>query len=438
MDESESGSSIGGRCRLIEELQKEDRPDTYCPDTYCPDTYTSSSSSSRDYSSAECVLRLLLEIIDCKLPGDEEESLLVSLLPDLQRLALSRSEEEEVLKGDSIASLANDVTMKILLRSAPHLSSRAETASGGDYSFRDLLLELRTADYLLADSPSLRALGVSMIARSIKQSRRVRSIAVCLLNSLEVMHHNIVQPFSDIEVTAGLDSLSSLLMDDQSFVYLHALGAVRSLVRHNPILVVSRLIELFSAVCCGEGADIVAPCSHSYRANIVEALIIALKQARVVRQQHQLSYITIQHSLPSLVQACIRLARKRQQDFSAQMVDPFVDLQRMRVMVPGEEKIDSESKDHDDALDESQVAIVDVAIDCAHTSIQRQSAIALLAEIIPIAEHNAHKYMLDITDICLGVLSLEAAYDQRSRSARRYCTIVFIHEQCSKHCSAGV
>jgi len=243
------------------------------------------------------------------------------------------------------------------------------------------------------------------------------------------MHHIIVQPFSDIEVTAGLDSLSSLLMDDQSFVYLHALGAVRSLVRHNPILVVSRLIELFSAVCCGEGADIVAPCSHSYRANIVEALIIALKQARVVRQQHQLSYITIQHSLPSLVQACIRLARRRQQDFSAQMVDPFVDLQRMRVVVPGE-KIDSESKDHDDALDESQVAIVDVAIDCAHTSIQRQSAIALLAEIIPIAEHNAHKYMLDITDICLGVLSLEAAYDQRSRSARRYCVVVTF---CSIH-----
>lgn len=160
-DKSESGSSsIGGR--LIEELQEqeelqeeqEDRPDT----------------SSLDYSSAECVLRLLLEIIDCKLPG-VEESLLVSLLPDLQRLALSRSEED-----DPIVSLANDVMMKILLRSAPHLSSRPETTSGGD-SFRDLLLELRTADYLLADSPSLRAFGVSILARSIKQSRQVCYLA---------------------------------------------------------------------------------------------------------------------------------------------------------------------------------------------------------------------------------------------------------------------
>lgn len=228
-----------------------------------------------------------------------------------------------------------------------------------------------------------------------------------------------MQPLSDVEVTAGLDALSSLLMDDQSFVYLHAMGAMRALVQHNPILVVSRLVELFSAVCCGDSTDLVTPCSHTYRANIVEALIVALKQARVVKQQHpSLSYITIQHSLPSLVQTCIRLARKRQQDFSAQMVDPFVDLQHMRVIVG--EKIDSESKDHDAfVLDESQVANIGVAIDCAHTSIQRQSAIALLAEIIPIAEHNAHKYMLDITDICLGVLSLEAAYDQRSRSARR-------------------
>jgi hypothetical protein len=205
-------------------------------------------------------------------------------------------------------------------------------------------------------------------------------------------------------------------MDDQSFVYLHALGAMRTLVQHNPILVVRRLIELFSAVCCEDGTALQAPCSHTYRANVVEALIIALKQARVVKQQHPVSYITIQHLLPSLVQACIRLARTRQQDFSAEMVDKFVDLQHMRVMVG--EKIDSESKDHD-ALDESQVTNVGVAIDCAHASIQRQSAIALLAELIPIAEHSAHKYMLDITDICLGVLSLEAAYDQRSRSARR-------------------
>lgn len=157
-DESESGSSsIGGR--LIEELQEEEEQEEDRPDT-----------SSLDYSSAECVLRLLLEIIDCKLPG-VEESLLVSLLPDLQRLALSRSEED-----DPIVSLANDVMMKILLRSAPHLSSRPETTSGGD-SFRDLLLELRTADYLLADSPSLRAFGVSMLARSIKQSRQVCYLA---------------------------------------------------------------------------------------------------------------------------------------------------------------------------------------------------------------------------------------------------------------------
>ena len=227
------------------------------------------------------------------------------------------------------------------------------------------------------------------------------------------------QPLSDAEVTAGLDALSSLLMDDQSFVYLHALGAMRTLVQHNPILVVRRLIELFSAVCCEDRIDLQAPCSHTYRANVVEALIIALKQARVVKQHHPVSYITIQHLLPSLVQACIRLARTRQQVFSAQMVDPFVDLQRMRVMM----KIDSESKVHD-ALDESQLANVAVAIDCAHASIQRQSAIALLAEIIPIAEHSAHKYILDITDICLGVLSLEAAYDQRSRSARRYFNVL--------------
>lgn len=150
-DDSGWDKSVSGSGLLIEDLQQDDRPE----------------ASSRDYSSAECVLRLLLEIIDCKLPGDEE-SLLVSLLPDLQRLALSRSEA-----GDPIATLANGVVVKILLRSAPHLISRAETGSEG-CSFRDLLLELQTADYLLADSPSLRALGVSMIARSIKQSRRVR------------------------------------------------------------------------------------------------------------------------------------------------------------------------------------------------------------------------------------------------------------------------
>lgn len=143
---------------LIEELQQDDH----------------SEASSCDFSSAECVLRLLLEIIDCKLPGDEE-SLLVSLLPDLQRLVLSRPEA-----SDPVATLANSVVVKILLRSAPHLISRAEAVSEDGSLFRDLLLELQTADYLLADSPSQRALGVSMIARSIKQSRRVRRLLLCI------------------------------------------------------------------------------------------------------------------------------------------------------------------------------------------------------------------------------------------------------------------
>jgi len=217
-----------------------------------------------------------------------------------------------------------------------------------------------------------------------------------------------------------LDTLSSLLTDDQSFVYLHAFVAIRALIQHNPMLVVSRLAELFLAVHDDDTA------SYSYRANIVEALIIALKQAKIVKQQHLISYIAIQHLLPSLVQACIRLARRRQCSVSATpVVDQFVDLQRMRVIV-GEKNHGLESK-VGDTEDESRVACVEVAIGSAHASIQRQSAIALLAEIIPVAEHGAHKYMLDITDICLGVLSFEIAYDQRSRSARRYsvlrCTV---------------
>ena len=137
----------------------------------------------KDCSSLECVLRLLLEIIDTRSSNllMKEDPQFVVMLPDLQRVALCRPND------DCISSLANEVVIKILLRSSP-LPGDCDVIADEDNSLQAVLAEVRTKEYLLSESPSLRSLGVAMIARKVARSQKVTYLQ--RINQSIVVHLN--------------------------------------------------------------------------------------------------------------------------------------------------------------------------------------------------------------------------------------------------------
>ena len=174
MDDSDG---VNRSRRLIEAMPQGD--DQMSPNLHDDDCEV----PHNDCSSAECVLRLLLEIIDMRSSNllMKEDPQFMVMLPDLQRVALCRPDD------DSIASLANEVVMKILLRSS-HPPGDCNVIAGEDNSLQAVLAEVWTKEYMLSESPSLRSLGVAMIARKVARSQKVvyliaHQLIVACLNS---------------------------------------------------------------------------------------------------------------------------------------------------------------------------------------------------------------------------------------------------------------
>ena len=206
-------------------------------------------------------------------------------------------------------------------------------------------------------------------------------------------------------------------MDTDSFVYLHVLRAISTLADLSRMKVFSALLSAFSG---GDDEGAKGPAfvsSVRYRALLGESL------AAIIRRAGPAAVPLV----PSLVAACVKMARTRLSREDALLVDAAVDLNTMRVTTPivdhrGDEINGVESSP---SLVAKEVDKVDreAAAGAADRAILRQSALSLLAEAVVCAGWSASAHstrLLDVLDIATGVLSMEKESSQIAVATRRY------------------
>jgi hypothetical protein len=236
------------------------------------------------------------------------------------------------------------------------------------------------------------------------------------------------QALSAEDVELALSALLPVLVDQESFVYLNALLVIRALANHQPGAVFTALLQSFATA--DSAAPTVVTVVHATlpqarRAMVGEALAQLLVKARAVKETRPAHYQKVVQMLPALVAVCLKLSRQRPTSAAVMAIQDSVDLSRMRITgsvpdssepspdpVPAGPAVVTEHRQPADAN-------IAVAAAAADQDILRQSAVALLAEAVTTAGEGSYRYLDDVLDIAVGVLSMETEYTQSARAARR-------------------
>ena len=393
-----------------------------------------------------------------------EEALIRTLLPPLQTIAfrapasVSTGDESklkhegghDVYEGnavevsvENVAQTASDVALMILSRSYQQTHSTAmkdasvaaDPPSNAAETFLQLVARLQSSEFLFSDSPAMRGYATRILLQHLQRK---------------------AQALSAEETLAALNALLPLLTDQESFVYLNALVALRQLSENSPKMVFQSLLEVFagSEEHSQAGARVVNVSSiavptlpQARRAMVGEALTMMLQRAQVLKESRPVFRLQIIDLLPTLVNVCLAVAQRRVSPSEAVVLDAAVDLQSMRVTAtqledagPAPDRANSKmitnasptsnfasivaESSNNGALVETgpQVSKSDLerAVEVADANILRQSAVSLLAEALILAGPASYRYLDDIMDLALGVLSTEQGHGQSVRAARRY------------------
>ena len=240
-----------------------------------------------------------------------------------------------------------------------------------------------------------------------------------------------MQWLSEEDAQLGLSALLPLLVDQESFVYLSALQVLRELAQHHPASVFAALLSSFTAdeTLHHNLISLSFPVlPQSRRAMIGEALVLVLGQARRTKHERPAFHIQIVQQLPALVNACLKIARQRSSAAGAETVNQNVDLSKMRIT---DETVNNPAQSASTStqlfaaspqsgMSESEATALRATAEAADEVILRQSAVSLLAEAVQTAGGAAHRFLHDVLDVAVGVLSMESAYTQSTRAARRY------------------
>ena len=137
----------------------------------------------------------------------------------------------------------------------------------------------------------------------------------------------------------ALSVLFPLLIDTESFVYLHALMVIRALGEHQPVTVFRALLQSFACAddaqlpgmsrVVGVGKLNILP--QSRRAMVGEALGMLLRRVTAQKTQRPAVHQQVVQVLPALVAVCLRLARQRLALTDVESVEETVDLMHMRI-----------------------------------------------------------------------------------------------------------
>lgn len=470
---SPSPAAASGRRPLIEEISPSGaltERSTLNPVT-TPTNETVESAAGEDLITP--VLSLLATILHLghALRSDAEEALIRSLLPPLQTIAfratpaitavqgnqntLHVDEKEDGAEeaGGDVAQTASDVALMILSRSyqQSHPSATLNPSTSADSfsttaeTFLQLIKRMQSNAFLFSESPAMRGYATRIL--------------------LQNMQHR-TQTLSVEDATAALDALLPLLSDQESFVYLNALVALRQLSECSPKIVFKALLEVFAGseehqqqklkdqpasiktkvVDVSSGAVPTLP--QARRAMVGEALVMLLQRALALKNSRPVFRLQIIELLPTLVQVCLVIAQRRFSSIDAAVLDAAVDLQAMRITARQAEDqtveshvsskmitnytsddkstsitANADANNNHTALVEAgpQVSTSELerAIATADADILRQSAVSLLAEALVLAGPASYRYLDDVMDLALGVLNLEQGHGQSVRAARR-------------------
>ena len=209
-------------------------------------------------------------------------------------------------------------------------------------------------------------------------------------------------------------------MDTDSFVYLHVLRAISTLADLSRMKVFSALLSAFVGGDDDEavkGPGLVS--SVHYRALLGESLVVIIRRAGPAAVP----------LVPSLVAACVKMARTRLSREDALLVDAVVDLSTMRVVAAPITSDETDEVESSQSQVAEEVDNVDreAAAGAADRAILRQSALSLLAEAVVCSGWSASAQstrLFDVLDIATGVLSMETESSQIAVATRRYLTLL--------------
>lgn len=394
-------------------------------------------STSADPELITSVLGLIAAILSMghdRRP-DAEEALIRSLLEPLQAIAFRapRSEEVRVVaegkeEDTSVAQTASDVALMILSRS--YQQSHPEVASSSSMwdtpssaeTFAQMLARMRSPLFLFSESPAMRGYAT----RIILQNTQRRS--------------GVGEKFAAEDVSAALSALLPQLSDQESFVYLNALSAIRQLSEVSPKVVFDALLKIFAGE---EQGQVVSTASiptlpEARRAMVGEALVMLLHRAESLRTARPAFRMQVVELLPTLVSVCLAMARQRASSVGAASIESVVNLQTMRITAAVQDDTTNPADSlllTDESHNATQEGIVtsrppvpraqlEQAIAAADADILRQSAVSLLAEALALAGAASYRYLDDVLDLALGILSVEQGHGESARAARRYYLFV--------------
>ena len=219
------------------------------------------------------------------------------------------------------------------------------------------------------------------------------------------------------QIHIACTKLVNVLNDNESFVYLNGIHAIAALAAHNRVYVVNFYVEIFENIPREEN-NYGLMVSDRHRAIIAEALSMILRR----------SGSTAPKLVPSIISACLKIVRNlRPNSHVMQSVTQSgTNFQKLRLKPTTaiaditESEMNDDKKD--DTVDLQEPELPSVPIETAVLADQlllRQSALSLLADAIAFAGWTSQKYMTDVVDVAVGILTLETGYNEVMRLSRR-------------------
>jgi hypothetical protein len=235
--------------------------------------------------------------------------------------------------------------------------------------------------------------------------------------------------------------LLRLVSDEDSFVYLGAIKAISTVADISRKLVLTYLLSAF--VEGTPSADYlirdIGAAPPALSAQIKEEEPLSLKSRSLVGEA--ISFILRRAGeaapplVPPVVNGCLKLIRQRQSQAEIGFVNELVDMRKMTLRADllqetgtfeGESDLGQVPDSRTDlgaTVDEETPieghAVLEAAASLCDAALLRQSAMSLLAEAVVAAGLTADRYLTDVLDAAVGVLTFERLRSEVASAMRR-------------------
>lgn len=244
-----------------------------------------------------------------------------------------------------------------------------------------------------------------------------------------------------MEILQALSIFVRELSDHDSYVYFNCLVGVSALAERNRDVTLNLLLDLFSGrKSVGDRVDLLNTKDNleyydKYLTNLSvrQRAILGESIVRIVKKSGK---VLNRNLLAKVISSAIGIARQKSNTEHAQIINSGVDLLRMRVKKENFQFSSPELEGVDIELRNVNQSLLVATTEAADLVLLRQSALSILSEALVTIDWGAAKYLRDILDICVGILTLESGYNEASRACRRYnsysCALFWKRYYCSE------